>query len=383
MPIIKKLLSPVVGLAAEAIAHQKEKSRAKHEIVNDQEEAVPSSSTAHPVRARDVAVASSSSTAHDAPPAYTVTAVDGTTLAEGAPAQEKAQEVHSDAESSDENDHDEDDWDLDDAAEDADPPSYDQMLDNEDIPALTRSVLRTAKPPTGAKLPLPVIIPQRRPRNKARGFVRAYAPVLEDVGIDQDTFLRFQKAFHSSSQPSKTWDVIMISAAIAGFAPGAIALAVTTVVQVAAGTAKEIQSRKRTNNFLDEMNLKLFMPRGLIAMIMTFKPDVVNTGRSGPISGIIGAVGSLVTHKELDMNQSIAKYYVNDGVTGVKKTMQGLRLSSGKTKGELAMPEAAPLVYPSLEEVAQAIAAGHEGEEVKKKESALHRSGKCMSSLLS
>jgi len=76
------------------------------------------------------------------------------------------------------------------------------------------------------------------------------------------------------------------------------------------------------------------------------------------------------------MNQSIAKYYVDDSISGVKKSMQGLRLSSGKTQGELQMPEAAPLIYPSLNQVAEAIAGGNESEEVTKKKNAFHRSGK-------
>ena len=47
-------------------------------------------------------------------------------------------------------------------------------------------------PPSAQKdqpLSMPVIIPERRPGFKTRGFVRAYAPVLEDAGIDQDTFI--------------------------------------------------------------------------------------------------------------------------------------------------------------------------------------------------
>lgn len=44
-------------------------------------------------------------------------------------------------------------------------------------------------------LPRPVIIPQRRPRDYSRGFMRAYAPVLADNGITQRAFLDFLKAF--------------------------------------------------------------------------------------------------------------------------------------------------------------------------------------------
>lgn len=58
-------------------------------------------------------------------------------------------------------------------------------------------------PPTQLKrLPFPVIIPQRRPGSKKRGFVRAYAPVLEDCGLSQDFFLKFISDFHKASQVS-------------------------------------------------------------------------------------------------------------------------------------------------------------------------------------
>src|ERR1700744_6157032 len=49
-------------------------------------------------------------------------------------------------------------------------------------------------------------------------------------------------------------------------------MAVTTVVQVVAGTAKELQTRHRSNTFLDLVNEKLFKPRGLYALVMAFDP---------------------------------------------------------------------------------------------------------------
>lgn len=42
---------------------------------------------------------------------------------------------------------------------------------------------------------MPAIIPQKRPERKGRGWVRAYAPVLNDVGIDQATFMDFLDGF--------------------------------------------------------------------------------------------------------------------------------------------------------------------------------------------
>lgn len=47
-------------------------------------------------------------------------------------------------------------------------------------------------------LPMPVILPQRRPESRNRGFVRAYAPVLEDCGIDQPSWFEFIDGFEKS-----------------------------------------------------------------------------------------------------------------------------------------------------------------------------------------
>ena len=49
-----------------------------------------------------------------------------------------------------------------------------------------------------AKLPMPVVLPQRRPRNRNRGFVRAYAPVLADQDIDQPLFFDFLDGFEKA-----------------------------------------------------------------------------------------------------------------------------------------------------------------------------------------
>lgn len=76
--------------------------------------------------------------------------------------------------------------------------SYDETEDEEERKvkqreALARQLVEMAGPPPGilTRLPCPVVIPQRRPRNKDRGFVRAYAPILRDCGIDQEVFLQF------------------------------------------------------------------------------------------------------------------------------------------------------------------------------------------------
>lgn len=123
-------------------------------------------------------------------------------------------------------DDDEAYWELDEAT-DPDPPAYDYSpsvrggIDyaepksgeaKPDVHKLVQKFLASHPAPTRgtARLPCPVIIPQRRPRTKSRGFVRAYAPVLDDCGIDQDAFLEFLKIFHEASQVSRHSPLPMI-----------------------------------------------------------------------------------------------------------------------------------------------------------------------------
>ena len=119
------------------------------------------------------------------------------------------EDTHEDPVGSGEIDEDEAYWDLDEAAALEDPSST--MLNEEpkgderkpEVHKLVQKFL-TAHPappqPLTGPLECPVIIPQRRPHTKARGFVRAYAPALEDASIDQDTWMEFLKIFHKSQQ---------------------------------------------------------------------------------------------------------------------------------------------------------------------------------------
>lgn len=114
-------------------------------------------------------------------------------------------------------------WELDDMAERVAPPSYAESetvlaapatADNESEESkvkkeeqMIRNLLSMAGPPPNPvqRIPCPVIIPQRRPRNKDRGFVKAYAPVLDDCGVSQEVFLKFLKDWLAASQVSSAW----------------------------------------------------------------------------------------------------------------------------------------------------------------------------------
>jgi hypothetical protein len=125
--------------------------------------------------------------------------------------------------------------------------------------------------------------------------------------------------------------VINGAAQIVGMVPEPIIMAVTISVQVAVGTAQELQSRHRTNNYLDQMNTKLFQPHGLFCLLMTYKPDAYSAGEPVMTAGIISKT----------ITPSDSKF---------KEQMKMFKLTSGQSKGELELPQAAPLVYPGLEE---------------------------------
>ncbi|CAK7563029.1 MAG: hypothetical protein SEPTF4163_000886 [Sporothrix epigloea] len=292
-------------------------------------------------------------------------------------------------------------WELDEMAESVDPPSYEQAAGEttregevspiasptEECPEddaelaelqgtakdeakkqirMVRQLVRLAgpAPSPSRRIPCPVIIPQRRPRTKARGFVRAYAPVLGDCGISQDVFLQFLKGWYLASKASPWIDVVFVAAGIVGFVPEAGAQIASIVVQVAAGTAREIQSRHRNNTFLDRANQELFMPRGLFAMVLAFKDDMPDAqGRGGLLGGLTSVLGkSLVSTQRLDINQTTIKYSQLAALGGsttpsktskTKDVLRNLRTNNGKTYTELELPQAAELVYPDLDNAAE------------------------------
>ncbi|KFY01473.1 hypothetical protein V490_00897 [Pseudogymnoascus sp. VKM F-3557] len=133
----------------------------------------------------------------------------------------------------------------------------------------------------GSYLSYPVVIPQRRPENKSRGWSRAYAPALEDCGIDQETFLLFIESFNRESQSSPYLDAVNVAALGVGFAPGLAPIIVSTALPIAVNYAKQSQTNHKTKTYLDKMNDELFVPHGLFAMVMTYKPEqsgaIINT----------------------------------------------------------------------------------------------------------
>ena len=70
-------------------------------------------------------------------------------------------------------------------------------------------------------LTLPVVLPQRRPKQRSPGFIRAYAPELQNAGIDEPIFLDFLETFDSASQASPWLNAInLVGFVFLPLAPG-------------------------------------------------------------------------------------------------------------------------------------------------------------------
>lgn len=95
------------------------------------------------------------------------------------------------------------------------------------------------------RLPFPVVLPQRRPHDRSRGFVRAYAPVLASHGIHEQMFLEFIETFDRASQASPWISAINLASLFTSFLPEGISFAVSRAIRIATKVAIEMQTRER------------------------------------------------------------------------------------------------------------------------------------------
>lgn len=176
-------------------------------------------------------------------------------------------------------DHDELHWELDEAQEELTershpevdpPPAYDSESDTLSTPKseennskpkekknpARQAQLFLAKYPSSSitliasqPLPFPVVLPQRRPHDRSRGFVRAYAPILDTHSIEQDMFLDFIETFDRASQASPWINAINLASLFTSFLPEAISMAVSVAIRIATKVAIEMQGRERYASF--------------------------------------------------------------------------------------------------------------------------------------
>jgi hypothetical protein len=208
MRLIKRAVGTGVGLTAEAIEHQKQKSRDK--------KAAAAQGQADPLQETGTVAGPS-----------TGFAAQGSASGPAHHDHKAVAKADSDSEDSVSSLEDDDEaWELDEAlstyeeaAVDTSHLSPEEKEEQEkkeklDTPAKVKNIIAKCGPPpylqvgpdgeTHGPLPCPVILPQRRPKNKQRGFVRAYAPVLENAGIGQEAFLQFLNDWNASATASNS-----------------------------------------------------------------------------------------------------------------------------------------------------------------------------------
>ncbi|KAF4780557.1 hypothetical protein HER10_EVM0012864 [Colletotrichum scovillei] len=197
----------------------------------------------------------------------------------------------------------------------------------------------------GQRLSLPVLVPQRRPEKRARGFIRAYAPMLVDVKINQDTFLDFIDTLNKSLEPNP-WISAVNLAGFAGEAlPDPASLLFGFAVEAATEAVMEGQSLFCSNKFLNCVNADFFIPRGLVCLVVTWQPD---NDCDQVATNFVEEVDTLQTKPDL-------KREISDVAAGKKKPSEGwqeLKTQMGDlmkpTRGDFKWPEPAPLIFPDV-----------------------------------
>ncbi|KAK1461847.1 hypothetical protein CCUS01_01437 [Colletotrichum cuscutae] len=196
------------------------------------------------------------------------------------------------------------------------------------------------------RLSLPVLIPQRRPEKRARGFIRAYAPMIADVEINQNTLLDFIDTFNKSLEPNP-WISAVNLAGFAGEAlPDPASLLFGFAVEAATKAIMEAQSLFCSNKFLNCVNVEFFIPRGLVCLVVTWQPG----NHSGQFATNF--------EEEVDVPQARPdlRQEIENVAAGNEKPLKGWRELKTQmcdfmkpTRGDFSWPEPAPLIFPDFE----------------------------------
>lgn len=212
---------------------------------------------------------------------------------------------------------------------------------------------------SNTKLALPVILPQRRPKDRGRGFVRAYAPVLEDVGINQETFMDLIDSFNKSLEPNPYLYAINLTGLASMAAPEPFSMLIGASIDVLSFMTVEAHSRFKSNKFLDHVNAEFFAPRGLVCLVVTWSP---NTNDDELVSAV-ALDGRPVESPPLTQQMKDIVMQKASGKESLEKFKHQFQDNMKPSKGTVSWPEPAPLIFPSLDEISK----GNESEAKKKK----------------
>ncbi|BCS17812.1 uncharacterized protein APUU_10640A [Aspergillus puulaauensis] len=175
------------------------------------------------------------------------------------------------------------------------------------------------QPSSGSRLEYPVAIPQRRPKDKKRGFIRAYAPDLQSVGIDQEAWFDFIETLNEASLANPWINALNLASLAASPLPSAISMAVSTAIMVATTIAIETQGRYRQNKALDKLNDEFFRPRGLFCLVMTWDSTSLDSRTNANVNTTI--------QNTIDSQGRMShKFQSSNGVTNGMESIQTAQL---------------------------------------------------------
>lgn len=143
-------------------------------------------------------------------------------------------------------------WELDDAQTDAAGGYISQgPVDEKSEETLLDKFFRNNRWEHGETgfLRLPVVLPQRRPGERSRGFVKAYAPELLNAGIDQDTWLSFLDVLTKATMADPRLNAINLAAIGTMFMPHVVGFIVSYAINQAANIAIQVQARNRYDSW--------------------------------------------------------------------------------------------------------------------------------------
>ncbi|KAJ5948357.1 hypothetical protein N7466_001372 [Penicillium verhagenii] len=200
-----------------------------------------------------------------------------------------------------------------------------------------------------SRLSAPVVLPQRRPRTRDRGFIRAYAPALAECGIDQTMFIDFLNTAEKACQAAPWLQAINLASIGTIWLPSVTGIAVSIAIQIATDIAIAVDGRRKTNSFFDQINKEFFQPRGLFCLIMTWNPDMTDAPST-----------------KVDLNSLISQAAGDHNPNMVGRLRHKLKSSDGKGYGNI-FPEVAPLIFPQIDQLASDSNAEKKLSKMKKK----------------
>jgi hypothetical protein len=155
----------------------------------------------------------------------------------------------------------EEQWELDEAQDELrrkqgdqeSPPDYNEAQGAVDEATLAHRFASEYPPPAYSptadspvpQLPAPILLPQRRPKDRKRGFVRAYVPDLADFGIDRPMFSDFLDTAEKACQGARWLNAINLASIGTMFMPSATGIAVSIAIQITTDVAIAVDGARR------------------------------------------------------------------------------------------------------------------------------------------